>query len=141
MMRQTYFGVNQEQFAGLEKYIKEYSLLTREMFNRSIAAEEKAAIQKKKEDLKGKISESLLENGTILGFLTPEKIDQLSDEIHEVKNDEVKGYLQSNFIPREKMEEVLFSLMNLPATESTKNIIFFLEKAKSNKQHIIVWIM
>ncbi|MFJ7848131.1 hypothetical protein ACIQZM_09745 [Peribacillus sp. NPDC097206] len=140
-MRQTYYGVNQEKYDGLEKDIRKYSQLTREMFNKSIDAEEKTAIQKQKEALKGEIQDRLLENGTILGFLTPDKIEELSDAIQEVKNEEIKGYLQSNFISREKIEDVLITLMNLPATESVKNVMFFLEKAKSKKQNIIIWIM
>lgn len=140
-MRQTYFGVDQEQYNGLENEIKKYSQLTREMFNKSISAEEKAEIQKQKESLKGEIQDRLLEKGTIQGFLTQEKTDEFSTAIHEVKNETIKGYLQSNFIPREKIEDTLITLMNLPANEAVKNVMFFLEKAKSNKQNIIVWIM
>lgn len=141
MVRQTYYGVDSKQYQMLEGNIKKYAQLTRAMFNKSIDAKDKAEIQEEKENLKLQIQDCLLENATILGFLPMEKIEDLSGVIRGIENEEIKSYLQNNFIPIEKIEDILLNLMNLPETESLRNVIFFLEKAKSNKQNIIVWIM
>lgn len=139
-MRQTYYGVEQEDVPRIEQNISKFSQYTRDLFNPRFDREEKAALEKSKLALKETIQEDLEENGAILGFLTMDKVEQLQAVLQTHEDGGIKRELQSNVIPYEKIEEVLFSLLVLPALEPVKNIRFFLEKARQKKQSIIVWI-
>jgi hypothetical protein len=140
-MRQTYYGVEQATFIRLEQDISKYIQYTRDLFNPGFDREEKTAIEKAKLVLEERIQEDLTESGQILGFLTMEKVENLQAVLQTLEDGVNKRALQSNVIPYEKMEDLLFFLMGLPASEPLKNIRFFLEKARQKKQSIIVWIM
>jgi hypothetical protein len=140
-MRQTYYGVEQASFISLEQDISKYSQYTRDLFNPGFNHEEKVAIEKAKLVLKEKIQENLAESGRILGFLTMEKVENLQADLKTLEDGVSKRALQSNMIPYDKLEDLLFYLMGLPASEPLKNIRFFLERARQKKQSIIVWIM
>ncbi|MEK4252555.1 hypothetical protein [Ureibacillus sp. FSL K6-2830] len=140
-MRQTYYGVDSVLYHELENHIKQFSQLTRDLFSQAITKEQKVALMKEKEEWKETIQNKLLEDGTILGFLTMEQIDDVETTIQVIEDEEIKGLLRSNFIPNHKLEEVIVSLMKVDSTDYVKNLIFFLEKAKQNQQSVIVWIM
>ncbi|WML58662.1 hypothetical protein [Neobacillus sp. PS2-9] len=139
-MRQTYYGVDSILFEELEEYIKEYIQLTKEMFNKELARDEKLVIKQKKDELRQWIQTKLLEGGSILGFLTEEQVDELHAQIQSM-DEKLAVQLNSNFIAYSQLEELILVFMEQQEINVLKNLTYFLEKAKQKQQHVIVWIM
>lgn len=61
--------------------------------------------------------------------------------IQGMANKEAKSFLRTNGIPERKLEEVLAALMELESGSASSNVSFYLERAKQQRQNVIVWIV
>ncbi|WP_169087349.1 hypothetical protein [Paenibacillus sp. PL91] len=140
-MRQAYYGVNSTFFDGQANEIARFNELTRKLFKTGLEKEQELALMSEREALKGAIQSQLSDHGTLLGFLSLEQIEEVEAAVQSLPNDDNKMLLGSNRIPYARLEEAIGALAAVEQTEPVANLIFFLERAKQNKQHVIVWMM
>ncbi|NHN34402.1 hypothetical protein [Paenibacillus agricola] len=140
-MRQTYFGVDSEQYIQLQDDLFEFSSLTKDLFKPSLEKEQRVALLKEKDSLKEIIQLKLSETGTILGFLNQEQTDELEAAADAIDNKDIQFLLRTNGIPKQRLEDVIAVVMNFDENIAMKNLAFFLERAKQQHLSVIVWIM
>ncbi|OMD92785.1 hypothetical protein [Paenibacillus odorifer] len=140
-MRQSYYGVDGHVYHELKVDLALYSKLTRELFNKETSQEQKAVLKHEKDELQQSIQDCLTSNGEILGFLKEVQIEQVEKAAILIENEGIRALLGSNLIPLEHMGELISTLMEINSPESPASLIYILEKAKQNQQHIVVWIM
>lgn len=139
-MRQTYYAVSDESFAGLQNDLQQYTALAKQLLTPGLNTGKKAAVLQQRNDLKADIQTKLTESGTLLGFLNDDEVEAFEAANQGMANIEAKSFLRTNGIPEQELEGVLAALMELDSGGASANVSFFLERAKQQRQNVIVWI-
>lgn len=138
-MRQTYYGVDFSVWKELEEGLQQFNQLTRSLFDRSSDSGNLGSLRMERDSLHDKIHTKLAHSGQVLGFLTEEHLESLDKLLKEIEDPEIRGFLGANLIPYDRLESVIGALMGL--SQPPRNLIFFLERAKHRRYHVIVWII
>ncbi|RIX59704.1 hypothetical protein D3P08_06145 [Paenibacillus nanensis] len=138
-MRQTYYGVDPSVRKELEDGLRQFNRLTRSLFDRSADSGKLEGLRKERDTLQDEIQAKLTQSGQVLGFLTEEQLEDLDKLLKEIEDPEIRSLLGANHIPYGCLESVIGALISLP--QPPRNLIFFLERAKQKRFHVIVWIM
>ena len=139
-MKQSYYAVEKILYEKLLGFIKNYNEILKVTFNKEISRSERLKAMEEKDEVEGKIVNSLKKHGQLLGFFSEKEFEDYSDSL-KLLSEDTRKLLGTNSIPLPDIEGILVELMQVNDNKSLKKLSMLLENARKQDKYILVWIM